>query len=506
MSGSLVHSLMLRRQKRASSFLPITSVQTQQFHVITHSFAQRRDTIPSIFSSFRTLSVATGVGTPLLFCSTPERAARFAGRVLVCAALFTAALFASLNVAHADTEYYRHTLFDNSLTQDAYFYSSGKASAPSSLELVNGKLPVETQTFYTPPNALRLKWQSAQGGGWDAEVRVVNFRNREINFLGDTLYLWCFAAEEIPAKDLPFVRLLDTGGNFSAPLKLAAFSGAIPAGRWVHIKIPLSRFPSASIHAFEPHRLRSIVFSQDIADGTPHTLIIDEIRIDAPQAAAAGNPPLAPKNIRAKGYERHVDISWDAVPAMPVERYIVYRSFDGKDFQPIGMQVRGINRYTDFIGKPDQKMFYKVAASDRAYRQSAPSAAVSASTKALSDDELLTMLQEECFRYYWEGAHPNSGTTLENIPGDDRIVATGASGFGIMAVIVGAERGFITREQGLERLAKITSFLRRAPRYHGVWSHFMDGASGKSLPVFDMFDNAGDLVETAFLMEGLLTA
>jgi len=54
---------------------------------------------------------------------------------------------------------------------------------------------------------------------------------------------------------------------------------------------------------------------------------------------------------------------------------------------------------------------------------------------------------------------------------------------------------FITREQGLERLTKIATFLKRAPRYHGVWSHFMDGASGKSLPVFDMFDNAGDLVE-----------
>src|SRR5260221_13984583 len=317
MSRSLISSRMLPWQKCATSLLPITSVQAQQFHAVTHSFAQRRDAISSILSSFRPLSVATGVGTPLLFCSTPERAARFAGRVLVCAALFTAALFASLNVAHADTEYYRHTLFDNSLTQDAYFYSSGKASAPSSLELVHGKLPVDTQTFYTPPNALRLKWQSAQGGGWDAEVRVVNFRNREITFLGDALYLWCFAAEEILAKDLPFVPLLDTGGNFSAPLKLVAFSGAIPTAHWIHIKIPLGRFSSASIHPFEPHHLRSIVFSQDTADGAPHTLIIDEIRIDGPEAAAAGNPPLAPKNIRAKGYERHVAVSWDAVAAQP---------------------------------------------------------------------------------------------------------------------------------------------------------------------------------------------
>jgi hypothetical protein len=124
----------------------------------------------------------------------------------------------------------------------------------------------------------------------------------------------------------------------------------------------------------------------------------------------------------------------------------------------------------------------------------------------MTDDELLTMLQEECFRYYWESAHPDSGSTLENIPGDDRIVATGASGFGIMALIVGVDRGFVTREQGAERLAKIVSFFEKAPRYHGVWSHFMNGHTGESLPVFGVFDNAGDLVETAFLMEGLLSA
>src|ERR1700732_1409119 len=104
MSGSLVCSPMSRRQKRASSLLPITSVQTKQFHAVAHSLAQRRDAIPSILSNFRTLSVATGVDTPLPFFRALQRAARFAGRVLVCAGLFTAALFASMKVAHADTE------------------------------------------------------------------------------------------------------------------------------------------------------------------------------------------------------------------------------------------------------------------------------------------------------------------------------------------------------------------------------------------------------------------
>jgi len=143
-----------------------------------------------------------------------------------------------------------------------------------------------------------------------------------------------------------------------------------------------------SIHAFEPHHLRSIVFSQDNADGAPHTLIIDEIRIDGPQAAK-GNPPLAPRNIRAKGYERHVDISWDAVAATSVERYIVYRRLMERTFSRSARKFAASIATPTSSAKPDQRAFYKVAASDRRYRQSRLSEAVSASTKQLTDDELL---------------------------------------------------------------------------------------------------------------------
>jgi len=435
----------------------------------------------------------------------------FCRRALRCGIILGAAILGfCVDYASADTGYYRHTFFDNSLERNAYYYSSGKASAPSKLVLVNGKIPVDGKTFLTPPNALRLEWQSASDGGWEAQVDVMRFRNREIRFAGDTLYFWCFSPEGISGEALPVIRLQDTSENFSAPLKLQPFLKEVPAKQWVQVKIPLSQFATASIHALDPHRLESMVISQGSADGVAHTLFIDEIAIDDESAAATASPEgvavPAPSGLTATGYERHIDLSWEPMHDENLERYIIYRSFDGQQFQPIGMQVRWISRYTDFIGKAGQKALYKVAASDRGYRESALSAEASATTHAMTDDELLTMLQEECFRYYWEGAHPDAGMTLENIPGDDRIVATGASGFGIMALVVGVDRRFITREQGLERLTKIVSFLEKAPRYHGVWSHFMDGHTGESLPVFAMFDNGGDLVETAFLMEGLLAA
>jgi len=70
-----------------------------------------------------------------------------------------------------------------------------------------------------------MTWQSAINGGWDAEIRVVNFRNRRIEFQGDTLYFWCYSQQGIAAADLPLVRLEDVGRNFSGPLPLGEFAG-----------------------------------------------------------------------------------------------------------------------------------------------------------------------------------------------------------------------------------------------------------------------------------------
>lgn len=413
--------------------------------------------------------------------------------------------------AKADAQYYKHTLFDNSLEPDAYYYSSGRASSPSTLELIHGKLPVSRDVFYTPPNALRLKWRSVPDGGWEAGISAINFRNREINFQGDTLYFWCFSEEGISASALPLVQVSDTDDDFSISLPLGKFVPDLAPGKWVQVQIPLEEFKTRSIHELQPHRVNKVVFIQNKSDSAEHTLIVDEFMIDDRAVVSSGLPGMAsifpaPQNVHAKGYERHIDITWDAMNSPTLERYVVYRSLDDDDFQPIGIQVPGVNRYTDYLGKTGVNARYKVAASDHQYNLSSFSNVASAGTRRLNDDELITMLQEACFRYYWEGAHPVAGMTLESIPGDDRIVATGASGFGIMALIVGVDRGFISREQGLDRLTRIVTFLEKAPRYHGVWSHFMDGNSGQTLPVFDRFDNGGDLVETGFLMEGLLSA
>ncbi len=129
----------------------------------------------------------------------------------------------------------------------------------------------------------------------------------------------------------------------------------------------------------------------------------------------------------------------------------------------------------------------------------------------LTDFELLNRIQKQTFNYFWEGAEPNSGLARERLHMDNvyptspkNTVTTGGSGFGLMAILVGVERGFVSREDALNRYLKIVDFLEKSDRFHGAWSHWINGETGKVVP-FSKKDTGGDLVETAFLVQGLLT-
>jgi hypothetical protein len=123
----------------------------------------------------------------------------------------------------------------------------------------------------------------------------------------------------------------------------------------------------------------------------------------------------------------------------------------------------------------------------------------------ISDDALLTLVQRQHFKYFWEFGHPVSGLARErNTSGN--LVTSGGSGFGIMAIVTGIHRNFISRADGLARLQKIVDFLKtKAKRFHGAFPHWLDGATGDVIP-FSTKDNGADLVETSYLMQGLLTA
>lgn len=131
--------------------------------------------------------------------------------------------------------------------------------------------------------------------------------------------------------------------------------------------------------------------------------------------------------------------------------------------------------------------------------------------KNLSDDALLDIVQQQTLKYFTDFAHPVSGMARERsnvIPAygyDLDCVTIGGTGFGIMAMIAGAERGFLGKADALERISKIVDFLETADTFHGAFPHFVNGNTGKTIP-FSPKDDGGDLVETSFLMMGLLAA
>jgi exo beta-1,2-glucooligosaccharide sophorohydrolase (non-reducing end) len=415
--------------------------------------------------------------------------------------------------SHAQGDYYRHVIFDNSLTHDTYYHSQAQSNGQSFIEEQKNRLPIDAEHFRTPPNAIRLTWQSAPDSGWNAQISALNFRNRRPGLDGRNLYFWVYAPQAIAIRDLPRLvlstspeglQVAEFPASFSAPLALGKYTGNIPADKWIEVRIPFSDITTGSIYPFNPGYLQSLTFHQDRADNARHTLIVDEIRVA--DASSSAISLTSPTNLRATGYDRHIELEWSSKDSGKLARYVIYRSLDNGPFKPVGIQLPGFTRYEDFLGKSGVRARYRIAASGWDYNQSSQSNEAEGSTRELNDDELLTMMQRACFHYYWDGADSNSGMTRENIPGDDRIVATGASGFGIMALIVGVDRHFITRSEGVERLTKIVSFLEGAERYHGVWSHYMNGSTGHTMPVFGMYDNGGDLVETSFLVEGLLAA
>ncbi|HEX9006662.1 MAG TPA: hypothetical protein VF889_05175, partial [Bacteroidota bacterium] len=281
--------------------------------------------------------------------------------------------------------------FDNSITREAYYYSAGQTTGGSTLELVNGRCPVDTAHFHLPPNALRLHWLSATGGDWRLSVRIARWRNRETSFQGDTLSFWLLAPQPLYARQFPYLFVADGHRVESPPVALTRFTGPLPGGEWVRINIPLSAFRTGA-ERLDLTRIAVVGFRQNQPDQTDHILYLDDIRIrglEDPLVVAQ-----APLTVRARGFERHIDLSWPPAEEHGAFSLLISRSADGATFRPAGTQRAGVGFYADWVGETGRSFWYQVTALNEAGVASPPSAPVQASTRPMTDEELLTMVQE----------------------------------------------------------------------------------------------------------------
>ena len=397
--------------------------------------------------------------------------------------------------------------FQDSPNADFYDYSWMELTAPSELERKDPpdlrKFPVETVIqAQQGVNSLRLKWRSVTGGNWLAIAAGDQWVAKDISDT-DTLVFWFYSVEGIASTDLPQIFMEDVTNKKSIFLSLSGWSADLPSGQWTRITIPMSQFLDSG-DGVDYTRIKTIGFAQSAADGAEHTLLVDNMRVNKGDGTA---PPVSvPQEVTVMAYECHMEVTWDPNPEAYISGYEIERSLDGGTSYTSLVQVdEQTHIYLDWVKSLGENVeaLYRVKALNEANEPSAPSVAAGDTTYAMTDDQLLDMVQRYTFRYFWDHAHEASGMARErNSSGNT--VTSGGSGFGIMAIPVAIERGFITREEGVARTIKILNFLSTADRFHGAWSHWINGNTGQAIP-FSSKDNGGDLVETAFMAQGLLT-
>lgn len=396
--------------------------------------------------------------------------------------------------------------FQDSPTRRFYDFSWMDVTSPSTLERLGTdlrKFPVEENIESAQGvNSLRLTWRSIAGGDWLAIAAGLDWTAKDIS-QADSLLFFVYSSEGIAVTNLPRVFMEDESNRKSTRMDISLYTDDIVAMTWTRIAIPMNDIRNSS-PAVDFTKIKTVGFAQGAADNQEHTMLIDDVRV----FAGSGVSPIAsvPTGVVATGYDSHIEIIWNKNPEDDINGYQIQRSLDGTTFKTIGVTQALDTGYIDWVWPLGHqvKPIYRVASVNASNQVSAYSDTTTASTREFTDEELLDMVQQYTFRYFYDFAHPVSGLARErNTSGD--IVTSGGSGFGIMALLVGIERGFITREQGLSRMQKITAFLDTADRFHGAWAHWMNGNTGEVVP-FSEFDDGGDLVETAFLAQGLLTA
>jgi hypothetical protein len=391
--------------------------------------------------------------------------------------------------------------FSNSAVSTYWDPSLGSLSSPAFVELIFGsKFPVSTLYAFSGANSLKLRWKSANTGDWRLGVAgsgnpLFNVNNK------DTLSFYLYSTTDIAGTNLPKLYLQDNSGEKTGSVQMNPYLSNLPAHTWKRVLVPLSLFRN-SAGLTNLTQIRYVFFAKDVADTTDRTCFIDEVRM-VTKGSFDPTPPLPPTFPVSKGYEKHFDLRWMKSPENDVLGYNIYKK-EGSSYIKIGNTNANDNYYYEWTGALGVSRTFAISAFDSSYNESDKTSDLPTTTSAMTDEDFLDMVQSATFRYFWHYAHPVSGLTRERL-GSGETVTIGGSGFGVMGIPVGIQRGYITRQEGAERALKIVDFLlTKANRFHGAWSHWLNGTTGTVIP-FGTYDDGGDLVETAFMVEGLLT-
>jgi hypothetical protein len=373
-------------------------------------------------------------------------------------------------------------------------------TSPPGFPQYNDKVPC-LSTAFKGLTSLKFNYTSSAAGNWKASIFRSGWTTADISGL-DSISFYVYSTTDLPSSALPRIGIKAInksgfGEVASLLYRLSDYNGNVTAGVWTRITFPLSIILNDNGNSeLDMTSVKAVIFSQSETNGISRTILIDEITA---YKSLSVIPPI--DNLTAAGYDSHAELAWNT--PLAYLSYRVYASYNSGASYDLRAETTD-SVYLDFVppvGK-NATVFYRVVTTLQ-NRESLPSE-TSATLRDYSDDELLDMVQRYTFRYFWEGAHQASAMALERTNGGDNTAASGATGMGLMAMIVAHEREYKPREEVKDRILKILDFLETCDRYQGAWSHWYNADTKHTQP-FTIDDDGGDLVETSFIAQALIT-
>ncbi len=402
-------------------------------------------------------------------------------------------------------------VFDEDPSPNNTYYDSSvpSAIAPSLLTTFpspyGGKMPLLTNRAFSGRQCGLLEWKSAPGGDWILFIACAGFQIQDARAYSNVVFQ-VNGPQPTAASVLPRAGMESGSNHRTATVPLGTF---LPEGvdgdtnTWQTVIIPLN--------AFQPYGQFSLVefkdffFTQGTADNVSHTLWLDNLRI------TDGHRPAGPAGLVSRAGDRSVVLHWTPNAEPDLRGYRLYRApaADGP-FSLLQVQPLARSHYADFAVTNDQTHYYRVRALNAAGLESVDSPWVAATPRAFADDaSFLEYLQQTAFDFFWYETNPTNGLVRDRSQ-PDSVCSIAAVGFGLTAICIGIDHGWITREQGQQRVLSTLQTFWNGPQgtnssgmigYKGWFYHMLDTASGARAWKSELSS-----IDTALFLAGVLYA
>jgi hypothetical protein len=423
------------------------------------------------------------------------------GRLFSAVVLLLASLLAPLAAAQDRIE----VIFDEEANLGATFrdaswgISSGNAfvrrAGPGS-----DKIPIVSGNAYSGTHAAMLEYRNAATGSWEMFVAGDGWRVINTSDL-DTLAFQLRLPAAIPPAALPRIGVEDLSNRRSNQIDLAAYIDPGQVSHWIRVAIPLNAFSG-----IDRARLKAVFFTAGAADPGLHRIDLDFIR--AFRADPTAPPPSPPSNLTARVGDRSVILRWEAGEDPPPFGYRVFRAYPGQAPEAIGPALLQRPVFVD-LEVDNGLAEYTVVALTAAGRESLPAEAVQVAPSVLTDEAFVDLIQRTAFDYMWYEANAANGLIRDrSTPQSPSSVA--AVGFGLSSLCIGVERGWVSREAGVERVLTTLRTFWEKPQgpassgtigHRGFFYHFLDMNTATRSPGSELSS-----IDTALLLAGVIHA